>query len=142
MDEIFEFVQANREVVVTCLVLLVGTLVVMKFFFQPSTVLGDGSEWKSLTLIEKENLSHDVIRFRFSLGSDTAVLGLPIGQHISFRYTDADGKLVQRSYTPTSSDTDTGFVEFCIKIYFKNVHPKFPDGGKMSQYLYGLNIGK
>ncbi|VDK27670.1 unnamed protein product [Anisakis simplex] len=28
-----------------------------------------------------------------------------------------------------------------IKIYFKNVHPKFPDGGKMSQYLESMKIG-
>ncbi|KFV47727.1 NADH-cytochrome b5 reductase 3, partial [Tyto alba] len=27
------------------------------------------------------------------------------------------------------------------QIYFKGVHPKFPDGGKMSQYLDSLKIG-
>lgn len=27
------------------------------------------------------------------------------------------------------------------KVYFKNVHPKYPEGGKMSQYLDSLNIG-
>lgn len=26
-------------------------------------------------------------------------------------------------------------------MYFKNVHPKFPDGGKMSQYLESMKIG-
>ena len=26
-------------------------------------------------------------------------------------------------------------------MYFKNVHPKFPDGGIMSQYLENLPIG-
>lgn len=26
-------------------------------------------------------------------------------------------------------------------MYFKNVHPKFPNGGKMSQYLEGMKIG-
>ncbi|KAG5346318.1 NB5R2 reductase, partial [Acromyrmex charruanus] len=26
-------------------------------------------------------------------------------------------------------------------VYFKNVHPKFPEGGKMSQYLENMNIG-
>lgn len=26
-------------------------------------------------------------------------------------------------------------------MYFKNVHPKFPDGGKMSQYLENMSIG-
>ena len=26
-------------------------------------------------------------------------------------------------------------------MYKKNVHPRFPDGGKMSQYLDSLNVG-
>ena len=30
---------------------------------------------------------------------------------------------------------------FLFKVYFKNVHPKYPDGGKMSQYLDSLEIG-
>lgn len=28
-----------------------------------------------------------------------------------------------------------------FQVYFKGVHPKFPDGGKMSQYLEGMKIG-
>ena len=35
-------------------------------------------------------------------------------------------------------------LSFCfkfIKVYKKDSHPKFPAGGKMSQYLDGLNIG-
>jgi cytochrome-b5 reductase len=28
-----------------------------------------------------------------------------------------------------------------VKIYFKNVHEKFPAGGKMSQYLENMKIG-
>ena len=32
---------------------------------------------------------------------------------------------------------------FCAhQVYFKNVHPKFPDGGKMSQYLDNLPLGE
>lgn len=29
-----------------------------------------------------------------------------------------------------------------IKVYFRNVHPKFPDGGKMSQHLEEMEVGK
>jgi cytochrome-b5 reductase len=53
-----------------------------------------------------------------------------------------DNKLVVRPYTPVSSDEDLGYVDFVIKVYFKNVHPKFPDGGKMSQYLNNMSIGQ
>lgn len=28
-----------------------------------------------------------------------------------------------------------------LQIYFKNVNPKFPEGGKMSQYLESLRLG-
>lgn len=33
-------------------------------------------------------------------------------------------------------------MDLVIKIYFKNVHPRFPDGGKMSQYLESLKVGE
>ena len=113
-------------------------------FFPPNKApiaLANPDEWLSLPLIKKEKLSHDVFRFRFGLQSPEHVLGLPVGQPISFKFNDISGKLVQRSYTPTSCDLDIGHVDFVIKVYFKDVHPKFPNGGKMSQYLNNLQIG-
>ena len=35
----------------------------------------------------------------------------------------------------------SGFFDLCLKIYFKNVHPRFPDGGPLSQYLNAMEIG-
>lgn len=32
-------------------------------------------------------------------------------------------------------------MDLLVKVYFKNVHPKFPDGGKMTQYLNDLPLG-
>jgi len=32
-------------------------------------------------------------------------------------------------------------VDLVIKVYLKGVHPKFPEGGKMSQYLNSLKVG-
>uniref|UniRef100_A0A4X1TDH7 cytochrome-b5 reductase n=1 Tax=Sus scrofa TaxID=9823 RepID=A0A4X1TDH7_PIG len=52
-----------------------------------------------------------------------------------------DGVLVVRAYTPVSSDDDLGFVDVVIKIYFKNVHPNHPDGGKMTQNLENMKTG-
>ncbi|XP_063785224.1 NADH-cytochrome b5 reductase 3 [Pseudophryne corroboree] len=92
-----------------------------------------------LRLIDKEVISHDTRRFRFALPSPKHILGLPIGQHI-YLSARIDGNLVVRPYTPVSSDDDKGYVDLVVKIYFKGVHPKFPDGGKMSQYLEGLKI--
>ncbi|TDH69057.1 hypothetical protein CCR75_004917 [Bremia lactucae] len=106
----------------------------------PSTP-GDSPPTVHLALVEKQTLSHDTRQFRFALPSEQHVLGLPVGQHISLRYLDDEGKLVMRSYTPVSSDDTKGYVDLVIKVYFKNVHPKFPDGGKMSQHLESLSIG-
>ncbi|KAM4676302.1 NADH-cytochrome b5 reductase 3 [Discoglossus pictus] len=94
-----------------------------------------------LKLVDKEVISHDTRRFRFSLPSPQHILGLPIGQHI-YLSSRIDGNLVVRPYTPVSSDDDKGFVDLVVKIYFKGIHPKFPDGGKMSQYLEALRIGE
>ncbi|XP_059078964.1 NADH-cytochrome b5 reductase 3-like isoform X1 [Tigriopus californicus] len=105
----------------------------------PITLL-DPTRKYALKLIDKKVLSHDTRRFRFALPSEKHILGLPVGQHI-FLSARVDGQLVVRPYTPTSSDHDLGFMDLVVKVYFKNVHPKFPDGGKMSQYLDNMPIG-
>ncbi|XP_047989229.1 NADH-cytochrome b5 reductase 2 isoform X2 [Leguminivora glycinivorella] len=94
----------------------------------------------ALPLIEREEISHDTRRFRFGLPSKDHVLGLPIGQHIHLSVKLADD-LVIRAYTPVSSDEEKGYVDLVIKVYFKNVHPKFPEGGKMSQHLENMKLG-
>jgi len=93
-----------------------------------------------LKLVDKESLSHDTRRFRFMLPSKEHILGLPVGQHV-YMSARINGELVIRPYTPVSSDDDLGFVDFVIKVYFKDVHPKFPEGGKMSQHLESMEIG-
>lgn len=105
----------------------------------PVTLVDPNSKYP-LKLIDKKILSHDTRRFRFELPSPDHVLGLPIGQHI-YLSARVDGQLVVRPYTPTSSDEDKGHMDLVVKVYFKNVHPKFPDGGKMSQHLESLKIG-
>ncbi|XP_062110766.1 nitrate reductase [NADH]-like [Humulus lupulus] len=91
-------------------------------------------------LVEKTSISHDVRVFKFALPSEDQVLGLPVGKHI-FLCAAIDEKLCMRAYTPTSSVDEVGFFELLVKVYFKNVHPKFPNGGMMSQYLESLSLG-
>lgn len=94
----------------------------------------------NLKLVKKDIVSHDTRRFRFALPSPDHILGLPVGQHVYLSATVNDN-LVVRPYTPVSTDDDHGFFDLVIKVYFRNVHPKFPDGGKMSQHLQSLQIG-
>lgn len=93
-----------------------------------------------LKLIDKEEVSHDTRRFRFALPSMDHILGLPVGQHI-YLSARIDGQLVIRPYTPVSSDDDKGYMDLVIKVYFKGVNQKFPDGGKMSQHLNNMEVG-
>ncbi|XP_034382648.1 NADH-cytochrome b5 reductase 3 [Cyclopterus lumpus] len=106
---------------------------------RPALTLEDPLIKYALRLLDKQIVSHDTRKFRFALPSPEHILGLPIGQHI-YLSARIDGKLVVRPYTPVSSDDDKGYVDLVVKIYFKDVNPKFPEGGKMSQYLESLRI--
>ena len=99
--------------------------------------LGDFQEFP---LIRKEVLSHDTCRFTFGFPKPNMLLGLPVGQHLSLKFTDPKtGKSVIRSYTPVD-DATPGEVSLVIKVY-RPAPPKFPDGGLMSQHLDSLKIG-
>ncbi|XP_076955284.1 nitrate reductase [NADH]-like [Bidens hawaiensis] len=91
-------------------------------------------------LISKTSVSHDVRLFCFALPSPEQVLGLPVGKHI-FLCASIDDKLCMRAYTPTSTIDKIGYFELLVKIYFKGVEPKFPNGGLMTQYLESLPLG-
>ena len=101
----------------------------------------DSNNWQAFELIEREEISRDTRRLRFALQSKSHMLGLPVGQHVSFRFKTGEGRDVMRSYTPVSSDDELGYVDFVIKTYFPNVHPKFPGGGSMTMHLENLKVG-
>jgi len=106
----------------------------------PPVTLQDPTLKYPLKLVDKEVISPDTRRYRFALPSPEHILGLPVGQHI-YLTARIDGQLVIRPYTPVSSDDDKGFMDLVVKVYFKDVHPKFPEGGKMTQYLEKMEIG-
>ncbi|KPV77757.1 uncharacterized protein RHOBADRAFT_33944 [Rhodotorula graminis WP1] len=90
----------------------------------------DPKQWQRFKLIDKIVLSPNTAIYRFALPKGT-VLGLPIGQHVSVSAT-IGGKLVQRSYTPTSSDDDVGFFDLLIKSY---------PTGNISKHVGELKVG-
>lgn len=96
----------------------------------------DKDNYQAFPLIDIKEISHDVKRFRFGLPTPQHRLGLPIGQHISLKYIDEKGDEVIRSYTPTSSDDDLGHVDFVVKVYFKGVNDRFPEGKFPFRHLY------
>lgn len=112
---------------------------------------------QKLTLVTKTQLSHDTYRFRFALPEPSMILGLPVGKHFKVfapiragvvagewngrEDPEASASEIQRSYTPTTSDSTRGHVELVIKAYKAGEVERFPDGGKMSQYMAGLAVG-
>lgn len=131
--------------------IVLGTLIFLVVVFQMDlfptydsskavNVALNPEEWQEFKLIEKEDISHDVRRFRFELPSANHIIGLPIGQHISLKYVDNEGKDIIRSYTPVSSDDDKGIVDFIIKVYFRDSNPRFPDGKYLTtKHTYHLH---
>jgi NAD(P)H-flavin reductase/DMSO/TMAO reductase YedYZ molybdopterin-dependent catalytic subunit len=96
-------------------------------------------KYVELPLEKRVELSHDTRLFRFSLPTKEMELGLPVGQHLFIR-ADIDGKKVMRAYTPL--DSGKGYVDFVIKVYFAGVHPRFPEGGKLTQHLDKMQLGE
>lgn len=75
----------------------------------------DPTRFQEFPLIDKKVLSSNTARYRFALPQKDSMLGLPIGQHLQVQ-VDVNGKMVQRSYTPTTSDDELGFFELVIKV--------------------------
>jgi nitrate reductase (NAD(P)H) len=92
-----------------------------------------------LRLQNKVVLSRDSFILDFALPTDEHVLGLPTGKHL-FLSAKINGETVLRRYTPISSNHDIGCLKFVIKAY-PPCPPRFPEGGKMSQYLDSLKVG-
>jgi len=91
-------------------------------------------------------ITHDTFIFSYILPDPDLSLGLHVGQHIAV-YADIktqespEGEEIRRKYTPISKVEQRGTFELLIKVYRKDTHPKFPEGGMLSQYLETLNIG-
>ena len=112
---------------------------------------------QTVVLKQRTNISHDTVRFRFGLPKSAPILGLPVGKHFKLYCPNPKGSVegmwngkedadsgeneIERKYTPTTSDDDVGFVDLVIKVYKRGVVDRFPDGGKMSQYMNTLQVG-
>ncbi|KAM0989870.1 hypothetical protein ACFX2J_008345 [Malus domestica] len=92
----------------------------------------DPENFKDFKLVKRTQLSHNVAKFKFELPTPTAVLGLPIGQHISCRGKDGQGEEIIKPYTPTTLDSDVGYFELVIKMY-----PQ----GRMSHHFREMRVG-
>jgi len=117
------------------LLALVSTLTLGALVWKMSrktSALKKGMPFTKFKLVGKESVSHNTRLFKIALQTPDTILGLPVGKHFVIRFTDKDGEVTERPYTPTSSDDEIGYVELVIKIY---------EMGKMGQYLDNVSIG-
>uniref|UniRef100_A0A0A9WFH4 NADH-cytochrome b5 reductase n=1 Tax=Lygus hesperus TaxID=30085 RepID=A0A0A9WFH4_LYGHE len=140
----FQLQTVKSVPVIVGIAVVVSTAIVITYVYRKKNklkrTLVDPNAKVSLKLIQKDEISHDTTKFRFALPSAEHSLGLPVGQHI-FLSASIDDETVIRAYTPVTSDDHLGYMDLVIKVYKKDVHPKFPLGGKMSQYLDSLSVG-
>ncbi|OLL24147.1 NADH-cytochrome b5 reductase 1 [Neolecta irregularis DAH-3] len=87
-------------------------------------------EYQEFELLDKTVLNHNTAIFKLPGPADS--LGLPIGQHITIA-ADIEGKRIERSYTPISSDNDKGYFDLLIKSY---------PTGNISRYMAQLQIAQ
>ncbi|TPX12087.1 uncharacterized protein E0L32_007202 [Thyridium curvatum] len=103
---------------------------------QPKKVLKPDA-FQEFELKEKTVISHNVAIYRFNLPSPKAILGLPIGQHISIgaaiEQPDGSTKEIVRSYTPISGDHQPGYFDLLIKSY---------PTGNISKMMASLTVGQ
>ena len=97
------------------------------------TIPRDDDDQFELPLQEKVQVSPDTFKFIFALPHHEEVLGLPVGGHLFFHFTNSEKEVISRKYTPISKVNERGRVIFLIKLYLPC--PEFPEGGQMSKHL-------
>ena len=117
----------------------IGILLILFFVFfkskkKPQVLLQGHKNWIKVTLIDVKTISHDSKTFVFDFANSEQELGLPLGTHVLFRATiptlaHPEGEEIIRKYTPTSRYNVKGRMDCPIKIYYKNTHPLYPEGG-------------
>lgn len=92
-----------------------------------------GEDWAPAPLLAKTSVSHDTKVFTFGLDASKP-LGLSTCACILTKAgVDQDGNPIVRPYTPVSTNALVGKFELMVKLY---------PGGKVSQYMDQLEIGK
>eukprot|EP00501_MAST-03F_sp_TOSAG23-6_P000819 GSMAST32.ASY1.ANO1.849.1 assembled CDS len=96
------------------------------------------SEWKTFRVSATKKVSPDTSVIRFKLPSEKHTLGMDVASCLSIQ-AEIDGQMVSRPYTPISTRSQQGYVDFVVKAY-----PPRKDGkpGGMGRHLNSLYVGQ
>ncbi|KAJ7102210.1 ferredoxin reductase-like C-terminal NADP-linked domain-containing protein [Mycena belliarum] len=122
---------ASNPAVLVSGALILATVVWATLINTGSRKTLDPKIWQEFPLEKKTQISPNTAIYRFSLPSANAILGLPVGKHISVS-AEINGKDITRSYTPISSDDQKGSFDLLIKSYEK---------GNISRHFSLLKLG-
>lgn len=90
-------------------------------------------EWSPAALVDRSDVTHDVMMLTFALRDSEKPLGLPTCACILCKFNEeGNPEPIVRPYTPVSTNAMIGKFQLVIKVY---------PGGKMSNYLKSLPIG-
>ena len=82
--------------VILGIVVSIATLFLILMSLSKSDHAMKEDQFQKFKLKNKVNVSHDTRLFTYALQTPKTKLGLPVGQHITLRFTDKDGKNHQR----------------------------------------------
>lgn len=97
-------------------------------------------------ILKKVKKSNDVYVYTIGLPDPSLPLGLVSGGHIKIyaklpTKKKPQGELLERIYSPVSTDEQLGSFDLQFRVYRKGTNPKYPEGGVMTQYLESKNVG-
>lgn len=81
--------------------------------FDPADRL-DITDWKICVLDERELMEGDIVRYRFELANDNAVLPLSVGQEVVMCAVDSRDKVLKGSFFPVSKANERGYFEVLV----------------------------
>lgn len=81
--------------------------------FDPADIMNI-KDWRICVLDERELLDGGIVRYRFELPNDNAVLPLTVGQELVMCAVDARDKVLKSSFYPVSKSSERGFFEVLV----------------------------
>jgi cytochrome-b5 reductase len=96
VQHLIQLCQANPIPVAVALAAVIVTIVLALRGSGAAKAFLDPQQFKPLSLIRIDQLTHNTKRFVFALPDPKMRLGLPTGQHITFLAKDDEGKDVYR----------------------------------------------
>jgi hypothetical protein len=93
-----------------------------------------------ITFNFKAQIAKNSFVLRFLLPENDKSLGINVCQHVLLESEVPELGNLKKAFQPISSDTDTGFIDFLVKVYPKKETSK--EYGAFSNHLVNLEVNR